>query len=163
MVGGSNHYRRKYVYFYIYRGLFKHWLTSINWRSKFNLKFKKKQCMERVAYLFFFTSKTNQWCKKSIQKEKCSPEDEMHANDTSFSVFFFYKIMAPIFRIIHTWNKTLNPDINRGLERRCEVKRLLQGLLTFWHLTSKGKESPGTRLHKVWTGRKKVGLMHVFK
>ena len=95
--------------------------------------------------------------KNAVQRMKCMQMIHL------FLLFFFYKIMAPIFQIIHTWNKTLNPDINRGLERRCEVKRLLQGLLTFWHLTSKGKESPGTRLHKVWTGRKKVGLMLVFK
>ena len=163
MVGGSNHYRRRYVYFYIYRGLFKHWLTSINWRSKFNLKFKKSNAW-REWHIYSFLPvrvingvKSPYKKKNAVQRMKCMQMIHL------FLFFFFYKIMAPIFQIIHTWNKNLNPDINRGLERRCEVKRLLQGLLTFWHLTSKGKESPGTRLHKVWTGRKKVGLMHVFK
>ena len=83
----------------------------------------------------FFTCKSNHWWRKLIQKEK------LFFHHLSFEWNY---VMAPIFQIIHTWNKTLNPGISGGLERRSEVKSLLQSLLTFSHLTSKGKEAPGT-------------------
>ena len=43
------------------------------------------------------------------------------------------KIMVPIFQIIHTRNKILNPCASGGLEWRCEVQTRLQGHFTFWH------------------------------
>ena len=79
-VGGWNHCKKRYIYFYIYRGLFKSGgLTSIYWRSKLNLKlsFEAQSFKLKKSYAWrewhissFFTCKSNHWWKKFIQKEK---------------------------------------------------------------------------------------------
>ena len=135
------------------RGLFKHLLTSFSRGQSSNLKLsfetqsfkpKKKQKKKqwKLFRLFgesliysFFTFRNHQWCKKSIQKEKLqSREWNVCVWQMSFSAIVFpNKITASIFQIIHIWNKTLNPCVNGGLERRCKVETHLQGLFTFWY------------------------------
>ena len=73
------------------------------------------------------------------------------------AIIVLNKIMAPIFQIIHIWNKTFDPCVNQGLEWRRKVQTGAEGLFTFSH------EAPETRLHKVRTGQKKVVIMHVFE
>ena len=52
----------------------------------------------------------------------------------SFSAMFLLnKIMAPIFQIIHIQNRTLNPCVSGGLERKHKVQTCLQSLFSFWH------------------------------
>ena len=59
-----------------------------------------------------------------------------------------------------TWK---NPKYN-SLRNLCPVfKNTSPGPFYFLTLTSKREEAPVKRLHKVWTGRKKVGIMYVLK
>ena len=77
-----------------------------------------------------------------MQKEKLQPRKRnVCVRQTSFSaIFLSNKIIAMIFHIIHIRNKTFNPCISGDLKRRHKIE-----------------EGPGKRLHKVWTGWKKVG------
>ena len=69
-----------------------------------------------------------------LEEKLLSRERNECARQTLFSaIFLLNKITAAIFQIIHIRNKTFNPCVNRGLERRCKVQTRLQGLFTLWH------------------------------
>ena len=109
---------------------------------------------ESLTYSFF-TFRSHQHCKMPMQKEKVqSRKRNVCGQQTNFSaVILLNKIMMPIFQIIHIQKKKKLSTV----ERKRDVQNRLQRLCTFWHL----KRSPGTRLHEVKTGRKKVGIMRL--
>ena len=70
--------------------------------------------MERTVFiLFFFTFRSHQRCKKSVQNNKLqSREQNVCVRQTSFSsIFLLNKITMPIFQIIHIGNKTLDQTL----------------------------------------------------
>ena len=78
------------------------------------------------SLIYFFTYRSHQRCKKSVQKN-------VRAWQTSVSaIFLLNKITVQIFQIILIQNKTFNTCV-KGLERRRKVKTRLQGLFTFWY------------------------------
>ena len=88
---------------------------------------KTVQAVWREPYLFFFTFRSHQLCKESVQKEKLqSTERNVCTWQMSFSaIFVSNKITLTIFQIIYIRNKTLDPYVNGGLERRPKVQTCL--------------------------------------
>ena len=83
--------------------------------------------MERALFIPFFTFRSHQQRKKSVQKDKLqSTERNVSARQTSFSaIFALNKITVTIFQIIYIQNKTLNTCVNGVLERRRKIQTCL--------------------------------------
>ena len=146
--------------FLLSMGLFKHYLTSIYQRSKLNLKLnfetqsykpKNKKVIETIQNAwrepYFFTFRSHQWCKKSVQKEKLQfREQNVWARQTSFSVIFlFNKTTTPIFQIIHMRNKpttlasteVLKEVLNKGAR-----SKLVSRVFLLFGINVKERRSP---------------------